>query len=246
MHAGTPSPVLATEGATSGLKEVHCDDATFAAACNEGIRAAAGELIAFIFAGWYPGPTWLSRLLEPFDDDEVAVSGGPVLEHDGVTVQDACWVTDSFGRRSASRTIPFPDYWSSPFSDTFVCPIAGNSIFRRSRLLEIGGYDERYEEHLAHVDVCRRLLDRGWVVRPVVDAPVFQSSRTTARAHRWSSRREGRSPVRDDPRPASALVCRCGSGRLGLHHRRARGQRRAEQLRPRFRAVATIAGEASA
>ena len=164
------------EAIPSDVKHVSCNESSLAAACNEGLRAAAGDLVAFVSTGWYPGPTWLKRLSCPFADDEVAASGGPVLGPDGVTVAAACWIVDSFAALSRSTTVPPFDYWSSPFSDVSVCPIPGNSIFRRARLVEVGGFDERYAGPLAFVDVCRRLLDRGWVVRPIAVAAVFQHS----------------------------------------------------------------------
>jgi glycosyltransferase involved in cell wall biosynthesis len=61
------------------VKIVHIDSSefTFGRSLNRGIAAASGELIVIISAHCYPTYVdWLTKLLEPFEDDQVAVSYG--------------------------------------------------------------------------------------------------------------------------------------------------------------------------
>jgi rhamnosyltransferase len=61
------------------VKVVHITSSefTFGRSLNRGIAAASGELIVIISAHCYPVyPDWLDKLLEPFIDDQVAVSYG--------------------------------------------------------------------------------------------------------------------------------------------------------------------------
>src|SRR5690606_8968864 len=47
-----------------------------------------------------------------------------------------------------------------------------NTAFRRSALLEIGGFDEDFAYYLDETEVCLRLIDRGYVIRQLPDAYV--------------------------------------------------------------------------
>jgi glycosyltransferase involved in cell wall biosynthesis len=57
--------------------KIDSSEFTFGRSLNKGIAAASGEIIVIISAHCYPVyPDWLDKLLEPFVDDQVAVSYG--------------------------------------------------------------------------------------------------------------------------------------------------------------------------
>ena len=53
---------------------------------------------------------------------------------------------------------------AAPCSDLIVTPIGTNSAFRRSALVGVGGFDEEFSHYFDETEVCRRLVDKGWVV----------------------------------------------------------------------------------
>lgn len=145
------------------IKRVHVDEANLAMSRNVGIRAASGELVAFIDDDAVADPAWLSSLAPLFDDPHVAAAGGPVMDGTGVTVQALASATNALGEtKLLTSTTSLP---SSPDSTWMLYPMGTNAMFRRSALVEIGGFDETFEYHHDETDVCRRLLDLGLEVR---------------------------------------------------------------------------------
>ena len=145
------------------IKRVHVDEANLAMSRNVGIRAASGELVAFIDDDAVADPAWLSSLAPLFDDPHVAAAGGPVMDGTGVTVQALASATNALGEtKLLTSTTSLP---SSPDSTWMLYPMGTNAMFRRSALVEIGGFDETFEYYHDETDVCRRLLDLGYEVR---------------------------------------------------------------------------------
>jgi len=57
--------------------KITSEEFTFGRSLNRGIAASSGEILVIISAHCYPVyPDWLDRLVEPFKDDQVAVSYG--------------------------------------------------------------------------------------------------------------------------------------------------------------------------
>ena len=173
---------LASDGAErSDVKMVHADRSGAGDGRQPALQACAGDLVAFIPAGGYPTPTWLDSVAGAFVNEEVVVAGGPILDEYGVDVSIGCWAVDSLGRREVLDHGPPWELWSSPWSERLTAPDWANVAFRRSALLAIGGFDERYTGSLAMADACRRLLDRGWATDPAGLAAVHAGGRTSPR-----------------------------------------------------------------
>src|SRR6056297_2389366 len=85
------------------IKTVAFDDANIASARNAGIRAAAGKIVAFIDDDAVPEPTWLTHLVAPFADPEIAQVGGYVRGRNGISFQ---WRARAVNRIGATRDIP--------------------------------------------------------------------------------------------------------------------------------------------
>lgn len=147
------------------IKLGSCPTRNLSRSRNIGIRLAAGDLVAFIDDDAIPDPAWLSGLIPLFDDQEVAAAGGPVFDHTGARLQANYIVCDRFGGAEVVFDEDPSDRLNIPYGERFCSTLGTNSIFRRSALLAIGGFDEEYEYFLDETDVCLRLVDAGWTVR---------------------------------------------------------------------------------
>lgn len=157
------------------VKWADCPDANLSQSRNVGIAMAAGDVVAFLDDDAYPDPAWLDRLVEGYDDPEVAAVGGPVLDHTGVALQVQYLRSNRFGRSQVEVGAGLnPSYLLSvPGASHFPSLLGANSSFRRSVLSALGGFDEEFDYFLDETDVCVRLVDRGFVVRMLDDGFVY-------------------------------------------------------------------------
>ena len=156
------------------ITTLECPARNLSMSRNIGIAAASGELVAFIDDDALPDPGWLEPITAAFDDPEVAAAGGPVLDHTGGRLQ----ARFSYGTRTGlahgvvdgpaiGHILSAPDSWAFPIT------LGTNSCFRRERLVGIGGFDEVFDYFHDEADVCLRLVDAGWDVRPLDRGLVF-------------------------------------------------------------------------
>jgi GT2 family glycosyltransferase len=143
----------------------------FAHAANVGIAAAGHEFVALVNTDVVLAREWIARtsavLLEhrhaaavackmlSLEDPTRVYDAGDVLRRDG-----ACEQRGRFGRDDGR--------WDAPGDVFGAC--AGAALYRRSAVLEVGGFDERYFAYLEDVDLSLRLQLSGWQCRyePVV------------------------------------------------------------------------------
>jgi GT2 family glycosyltransferase len=143
----------------------------FAAAANRGIEACDGELVALINTDVVLAEDWLARMVAAIDsapglasvackmlsleDPDRVYDAGDVLRRDG-----ACEQRGRFGRDDGR--------WDEAGEVFGAC--AGAALYRRSAVLDVGGFDERYFAYLEDVDLALRLRLAGWGCRyePVV------------------------------------------------------------------------------
>ncbi|MFT4029243.1 MAG: glycosyltransferase [Protaetiibacter sp.] len=102
---------------------------------NTGVSAARGELVAFLDDDAAAEPHWLSRLVAPFADPRVVCVGGgsrpvwPEGRGGGMYPAELYWIVGS-------------SYTGLPTEQREVRNVIGCSmVFRRSVLLELGGFD---------------------------------------------------------------------------------------------------------
>jgi GT2 family glycosyltransferase len=140
----------------------------FAHAANRGIAAAAGELVALINTDIELEPDWLALMCPPLSDDRrvAAVAckmlalddrraiydAGDVLRRDGACVQRGRFERDD-GR------------YDTPGDVFGAC--AGAAVYRRSAVLAVGGFDERFFAYVEDVDLALALRRGGWRCRYV-------------------------------------------------------------------------------
>ncbi|CAM9674018.1 unnamed protein product, partial [Phaeothamnion confervicola] len=153
------------------IKAVSCPEPNLSMSRNIGIRAASGEIVAFIDDDALPEFDWLVQALPSFADDEVAGVGGIVFDHTGMSLQYRFSAANRLGDAFTSDSEPF-DLLCAPGAFTFPYLQGTNALFRRSALEEIGGFDETFEYYLDETEVCARLVDAGFVLRQLPDAAV--------------------------------------------------------------------------
>jgi GT2 family glycosyltransferase len=138
----------------------------FARAANAGLRAVTADAVALVNTDVVLAPDWLERAVAALQaapraaavatklvdlrDPTLLYDAGDVLRRDGVCEQRGRFERDG-GRYDAPGEV---------FS---AC--AGAALYRRSAVLEAGGFDERFGTYLEDVDLGLRLRMAGWRCR---------------------------------------------------------------------------------
>ena len=143
------------------------------AARNVGLAAADGEIVAYTDADVRVDPDWLAFLVQPLRGaPEVVASGGP-----NVVPADDPWMAQCVARAPGGPTHVLLD-------DRAAEHVPGcNMAFRRDALLAIDGFDPIYLRAGDDVDVCWRLMARGWKIGFAPAALVWHHHRASARAY---------------------------------------------------------------
>jgi mycofactocin system glycosyltransferase len=143
-----------------------------AAARNDGWRAAATDLIAFVDADCEPAQGWLATLLPHFADPAVAAVAPRIVSRAAGTPG---WLATYEQRRSSLDLGP-REAPVRPGTTVAYVPTAALTV-RRQALLDACGFDEtlRYGED---VDLVWRLGQRGWRVRYEPAAHASHPART--------------------------------------------------------------------
>ena len=142
------------------------------AARNEGLRAATGEIVAYIDSDAKADPDWLLYLATTFLESPVAGVGGPNL----VPPEDN-WIAKCVYRSPGGPTQVMLD-------DQLAEHIPGcNMSFRKSALEEVGGFDPSFTAAADDVDLCWRLLGKGYQIGFNPSAVVWHHRRASVRGY---------------------------------------------------------------
>jgi len=167
-------------GATAqkyGFHVVRTSQGGLGHARNLGLRAARGEIVAYIDDDAYPDPHWLHYLATAFEGSDFVGVGGPNLvpSEDGPI---AHCVANTPGGPIHVLT-----------SDREAEHIPGcNMAFRREALEAIGGFDPQFWTAGDDVDVCWRLQEQGWSLGFSPAAVVWHHRRASVQAF-WKQQR---------------------------------------------------------
>jgi len=123
------------------------------AARNAGVRAAKGEIIAFMDSDCTADPRWLDELLPYFHDPRPALVGGYVDDVGGVSRLDRFEAVQSPLNMGAGEILGKGD------KSVFYVPTC-NMLVRKALYLQTGGLDEQLRVG-EDVDFCWKLMSEG-------------------------------------------------------------------------------------
>lgn len=153
-----PTGIVAAQETGLALKTVTFDEPNISAARNLGLSQAAAPIVAFIDDDAIADPVWLSRLIAPFAEDAVIASTGFVRGRNGISFQWQACEVDASG---FDHPLPAKAEIRQGTPGRAVKTQGTNCAFRRSALIEIGGFDPALKFYLDEADVNLRLATRG-------------------------------------------------------------------------------------
>lgn len=143
------------------IRRIPCDQPNVSVARNLGLRAASGEVVAFIDDDALAVPAWARRIAAAFADARVLAATGYTRGPDGLGWQvRAERLTPSGTSFAINPQIPGPWLALPAERGCPVSTIGTNCAFRRDALLKIGGFDPAFPYYLDESDVNMRLLTR--------------------------------------------------------------------------------------
>jgi len=148
----------------------HAENRGLAAARNTAFQAARNELVASIDADCVPAPYWLATLLPHMENPKLAGVGGRLVEG----------VLDSVADRWRSAHMP-QEWGPEPIYNPMFL-FGANNLFRKSAVLDAGGYDESMRTNGEDADLCRRLRSSGCDLAYDPTAKVTHLRHDTARS----------------------------------------------------------------
>jgi len=174
--------ILVDDGSTDGtgqvasafpaVRRLHQAHHGLSVARNTGVAAASGEIVAFTDADCRPDPDWLYYLVQELLPDRVAAAGGPNYLPDDDSRVAAAVMASPGGPTQVMLT------------DREAEHIPGcNLAVWRWALREVEGFDPVFERAGDDVDLCWRLLQRGWMIRFTAAGFVWHYHRSTPAAY---------------------------------------------------------------
>jgi len=173
--------IVVNDGSTDATEEIarrfpfRCISTSnqgISAARNVGLRAARGEIVAYLDSDAEADPDWLHYLAVTYMKFDVSGVGGPNF----VPPEDN-WVAKCVYRSPGGPTQVMLD-------DRYAEHIPGcNMSFKKSALEEIGGFDPIFRAAADDVDICWRLLEKGHRIGFSPSAVVWHHRRPSVRAY---------------------------------------------------------------
>ena len=136
----------------------------FGRACNQGARAANGELLVFLNPDVVVTPDWLSILARHMADRPDA----------GILCPQTLYPDQS------------PPNAAVPVADTAAVPGCA-MLVRRAAWQQLGGFDERFFLYWEDTDLCWRAWLLGWRVLEDFEAYVYHERGGSAASQRWDT-----------------------------------------------------------
>ncbi len=207
--------IVVNDGSTDGsasiierypFKAIHTPNQGVSAARNAGLRAATGEIVAYIDSDARADRDWLFYLASTYLESDAAGVGGPNL-----VPEEDNWVAKCVYRAPGGPTQVMLDDRSAEH-------IPGcNMSFRKSALEDIGGFDPIFTKAADDVDICWRLLEKGYRIGFSPSAIVWHHRRPSLKAYWRQQVGYGESEVileRKHPNKFNPWGHTCWAGRI--------------------------------
>lgn len=184
--------VVVDDASTDGTAEVlaqfgsaltvvrHDENQGFARACNDGARAARGDLLVFLNNDTLPRPGWLDALLTAAEAaPDVGAVGARLLYPDGTIQHAGIGFTPDFEPFHLHQGVPADAPAVTEDRDceavTGACLLVPRAVYD-----EIGGFDEGYRMYFEDVDLCLRIRATGRRVRYAAGSVVVHLERASS------------------------------------------------------------------
>lgn len=152
----------------------------FAAAANQGFRAATAPFIALLNDDTRPDPRWLEALVQPMLADErigacasllVFADRPATVQSAGIAMDRAAIAWDRLGGCPVAEAQQPGEVFGAS---------GGAALYRRAMLDEVGLFDERFFAYLEDVDLAWRARTAGWRCVYVPVALVYHVTSATS------------------------------------------------------------------
>jgi len=150
-----------------GVRVLELDHNTgFAHAANQGLEAARGRFVALVNTDVVLAPEWLAAMSEALSTHPEAAAvackilalGDPGQVYDAGDVLRRDGACEQRGRFGADH-----GQWNQPGEVFGACAAA--ALYRRTAVMSVDGFDERFFAYLEDVDLALRLALAGWRCR---------------------------------------------------------------------------------
>ncbi|MFL6238976.1 MAG: glycosyltransferase [Actinomycetes bacterium] len=183
------------------VRLVQIDHAGLSVARNAGLEAARGKVVAYLDSDAYPSPEWPYYLSLGFDSPTVGGAGGPNVPPP----------SDPPGAHQVAHAPGGPLHVL--VTDDRAEHVPGcNMAFLHEVLTDVGGFDPVYMSAGDDVDLCWRVLDKGWEIGFHPAALVWHHRRAGLRPYLRQQRGYGRSEALVEARHPDRFT-RTGSAR---------------------------------
>jgi GT2 family glycosyltransferase len=152
---------------------------------NRGLREARHGVVAFTDDDCVPDAGWIDALVAPYADPEVVATTGLVMPLELET-----GAQEQFEAYCANRRVFVPRLFrrsTTPPSTAGVAGMGANMAFRRRFMLELGGFDERFDGGMptlsgGETEAFARILAAGGAIAYRPEALVWHRHRSDLRA----------------------------------------------------------------
>lgn len=163
------------------IKIVPFDRPNISEARNLGISHAAGDIVAFIDDDAVPEPSWLTHLAAPFEQADVAATGGFVRGRNGISFQWRARSVDNTGATAPLDVHPEQATVLFPKGRRAIKTEGTNMAVRRGVLCALEGFDPAFAFFLDETDLNLRLARAGHATAIVPMAEVHHGFAASAR-----------------------------------------------------------------